>query len=415
MRPRQGDRFGLRGSVALTFIVDGREQTRTIDLESPWESKQEAWSELGDARPRPWLMSSLSAFSEYVFLNQDWDFYHENRTAVKLRDHTADDLRGLRRVLGKQYESLSTYYFDPDDDAGECPLMRGTLDGAEITNADMSHGELWAHYMLSYALRFEQTGPVLLDEPETLIASANHRALADELSRLAVRQQVQLIVATHSPDIIGRFGAENLLLMTRSSDGFILEPPSSLEVAYDYLAVPRSIQSIVLVEDALAARLVAELASLLGWRWPSTCEVVAVGDAAAVKFMADRLGPGLRGMECLGVVDGDQRLSLSAPHAWIACLPGTRGPEDELLAAARQRPASVASRLDRSAGEVRIGLDSVSALDHQYLLQALARTLNASEHALLRALCECWLEDEDIAVQASELMTRIDRHVREDR
>lgn len=107
-------------------------------------------------------------------------------------DLSSDELRGLKGILGRQYDRVSVYRLSTDQLDGwnyPIPAVFADWNGRAIDSRKMSIGELWVHYLLWSLREMENGSLALIDEPESHISGRGQRALMDELARYCLKKK----------------------------------------------------------------------------------------------------------------------------------------------------------------------------------------------------------------------------------
>ncbi|MFG1838418.1 AAA family ATPase [Micromonospora sp. NPDC049175] len=327
-------------------------------------------------------------------------------------DLSADELRGLKGVLGRQYDRVSVYRLSTDNLDGwdyPIPAVYAEWNGRVIDNRKMSIGELWVHYILWSLREMEDGGLALIDEPESHISARGQRALMDEVARYCLKKNLQLIVATHSPEILSRIPMQNTLMCVPSSEGAKIVRPTSVAQIQDTVGVLPRLKGIALVEDDAAATILLAIVNRFDVSLARELEIVSAGGEANVLA-------GLRSMRSaarvavVGVLDGDQRTS-GSDDIRLHFLPGTRTPETELLDLNEDGQIRLAERLGKSASDVSVALSNATMLDHQYQIPRFAAELAVPEKLLWHSLVLEWLQNREIQQMAMELVNSLRRLV----
>jgi hypothetical protein len=96
------------------------------------------------------------------------------------------------------------------------------------------------------------SAPVLLEEPELSLHTAVIRYLPQILNRLGRKSGRQVILTTHSADLLGDSGiaGEEVLLLSPSSEGTVVELASSMPEVRALLAAGMTVADAVLPRTA---------------------------------------------------------------------------------------------------------------------------------------------------------------------
>ncbi|MFI1465464.1 ATP-binding protein [Nocardia carnea] len=393
----------------VTVLRAGQPVTRRVESAADGSDR-----ESGSARYRGWESSLGAEFAPHLLSvplmfdllenhNQEFDrrFRANNYDQHAQYDYTTRDLHAAREIVGRDYASITahSYWHSRDPEGSAFRFAAIDVDGNEIGTSMMSLGEIWTHYLLGHEnLVTDAHEPRLIDEPESFLAPRGHGLIVDELIRQTVRHRRQLILSTHSPQVLSRFPVSNLRMCTRTSNGIRVAEPTSLAQVRDAIGVEVAVRVVVLVEDALAATVFTLLCEQTDPSLAREVEVVATGGPNEVVA-------GLRVMSSsgriiyVGVLDGDLRSNPTPPFAAgrLFFLPGMRSPEHELRHLASRAPSKLAQKLGCSTWDIEVALDSLTRLDHQYWIGRVAEQLARPPEVLTHALVTLWMQEAEIS------------------
>ncbi|MEE6295332.1 hypothetical protein [Georgenia wangjunii] len=398
----------LTGVIDVTTLSPHGILERRVDLSMSQEERSELWGDLKEP-PEPWHISALSVFSDLQFLFQEYPGVRGANLGELQHQYTAPELQVLSTILGRNYDELRSYAYVVDHLEGRDfiePFVRGCVNGRPVETGSMGSGEVWVHYVLAHALRLDWPGPLLLDEPESFLSPRGHRPFVDEIARLSLARQQQVIVATHSEQVMSRFSLTAMRLAVETEDGTMLVAPSSQSQVRDALGYDSPLSLILVVEDRFAATVLTTSISQLAPGLLRSIEVVPAEGSDDARRAA-RVLSALRRLRCIAVLDGDER-STRGKGAGVRFLPGSRNPEEELLTAAGKHTDVLASELGRSVADVMAAIDRCSAIEHQYIPQTFARSLGHQEAVVIRAMVKCWLAADEALRQATELVSEFE-------
>jgi hypothetical protein len=403
----------VTGVMEATVTTDGGLVTRRVDLDATAEQRRSIWQDvvvrttpLTD-KWRPEYCGPLYAFGELYGLDDHFS------TERSMADHehyqlSAEDLRGISNILGKKYERVTVYRVPTDMFDGwdyPIPVVFAERSGVVTDSTRMSAGELWVHYLLWFLRNREKGSLALIDEPESHISARGQRALVDEIARHCLRSDLQLIIATHSPEIVSRLPLTNIRMCVNVANKIRVIIPTSISQLHDTVGVRHAIKGVVLVEDRAAATVLKSILSILDISLTRELEIVPAGGKAGVLA-------GLRSMQSAerflvaGVLDGDQRDAASGLPG-IQYLPGTRSPECELLDLDDACRTSLGETLGRTLTDIDIAISNAGTLDHQYQIGRLAEELGLPEPVLWHSLVNVWMNGPEIRLVAADLVDKL--------
>ncbi|MGO4518926.1 hypothetical protein AB4Y89_24300 [Terriglobus sp. 2YAB30_2] len=421
----------ITATVNITVIRDHVHITVPIDIsEGPSANKQKWADALGlTFKPEhigvPYMLSELFTYLQY-YEEHATHAAHRGNGAVSpapenlelLRSYRRKDLDAVRNILGKVYESASSFGWKYHDNKWIEPfphIIAETASGRRIDNLMMSLGELWTHWLFGWCFIGANGWPRLLDEPESFLAQRGHRPLIDEVFRRCLEHDNQLVVATHSPQILSRFPLNNIRLCLPSADGILIAPAKSASQIFDLLGATGSVRIVVLVEDDMASHILGDLFAELDWNLARQLEIVQA-DGESMVIAGLRAMRNAREIGYVGILDGDCRGRDLFPKSKVGVetaeyltqrvlyLPGSQSPETELAQAAAKQPERLAQLLNRETIDIATAAASCADLDHQYWLARYARTLGLPQDVVRHNLVRIWLTSETVMVQANELI-----------
>lgn len=398
------DPYGMDGQARIALEADGQVLERTVDLTATVVQREAVWA---DVTPAPWpeLVSFADAHRDLAMVNQMYPFEDgvlDGQGLDLLYTYRRQDLDVANLVLGREFTSLTSYLVDKLD-----PFFMGTARNVEVHNSSMSAGEFWFHYLAGYVFRLDNStvGPVMIDEPEMGISQRSHRALIDELVRLSLVRDAQLIVATHAPEIAARFPLDAVRAAVPTARGIRYVTPTTRHELDGILGVSTPVRAVLVVEDDFARELITTLCELYDQHWVNSVEILRAGGhgpaRATCRVMSDALS-----FASAVVLDGDQRDAPENTGAELF-LPGTRPPESELVELARRRPDELSTLLSRSTSAFDIAVAETDGLPHQRVLDTFASSLRVSRPALVRALVQNWITDVSIDDQCRSLVSAV--------
>lgn len=160
------------------------------------------------------------------------DFLEQiTKTHTRTRDAR---LKRIRQALGVALPQLEEIDLQRDN-RGQ-PHLRGKYQhwrprGAWQTEEQFSDGTLRLMGLL-WAI-MEKGGPLLLEEPELSLHPEIVRALPQMLARVQRKSNRQILLSTHSPDLLRDegIGLDETLLITPGKEGALIEPASAISEA----------------------------------------------------------------------------------------------------------------------------------------------------------------------------------------
>jgi len=404
----------LEGVIEIRLNTPDGSITRTVDLSQSEEQRRQVWGESVTGSFSASYVDPYSAFNLLSYMYDNYDFTSKVGDHESQRNLTRAELDSMRNILGRTYEKItlrSACIDDGNPDDLHIPFITGVLGSRTLDNTAMSQGELWVHYVnwfLEYEV--EEGGLALIDEPEAFLAARGRRPFIDHVAYHALRRGLQVIVGTHSPEVLSRFPLENIRMCVPDRGGISIFRPRSLLQIRDYIGMETAIRGVALVEDDLAKRLLVIIFAQYDIALTREIEIVPAGGESEVINGLRILGR-MSQLKCFGVLDADQLdKSKGAPGALKGprlFLPGSRVPEDELLTSALEQVQWIAETMALKTDSIIAAVNTCEGLDHQYRLPGVARQLGCTEDVLTYVLAQAWLKKSNIAKEAQSLTSAI--------
>jgi hypothetical protein len=410
------DPVPIGGVVEVSLRTPQGIVSRIVDLSLPSERRKEIWKNEFDEISYANYTGALEALGDLGYAFGERAFLATQTAAADRQSKklSVDELRAARNILGCAYDEFTVDTIVANDTW--YPYFWAKRKSKNLDYFAMSNGELWVHYVLNWWLSacLAEESLALIDEPETFLAARGRRPFMDQIAARALQGRLQIIVATHSPEILGRFPLVNIRMCLQSDEGIRVVQPGSMAQIQDVVGMSASIRMLVLVEDDLAKEILLQICSDYDASLTREIEIVPVGGASKVKSGLEILGRANQ-VRVVGVLDGDERdkflRSLNQVNrvlnSSVFFLPGDVTPEEALLSVARTDTNWIAEHISRRTDDVVIAINSCQSLDHQYQIGYLASQLGLSETALTFILISAWLRDECIRGQAEELIFKI--------
>jgi hypothetical protein len=404
----------LEGVVEVSLKTPSGNIHRTVDLSQPSELRAQIWKQIFGESFMAWYADPVGAFLELHLMcdSYGYDFTAERAKSEVERKLSKADLGALNNILGRRYDRVSVRNGRIDDDGADMPFISAVSGSKIFDNTAMSQGELWVHY-ISWLLEYEKDKGhlALIDEPESFLSAQGRRAFIDYVARSALRNDRQVVIGTHSPEILSRFPLKNVRMCIPGDSGIQIVIPRSLVQIHDCIGIQTPIRSLALVEDELAKQLLVAIFAQYDTALTREIEVVPTGGAAEV-LTGHRILKNTDRLICFAVLDGDQRKrqpgeksesSLDVPYF----LPGNDLPEVQLISAALEQLNWCAEVLGVYEDQIFAAVNSCQHLDHQYRLARIAEQLGCHEDALTQIFIRAWLRQGDIAREAERLAQHI--------
>ena len=266
------------------------------------------------------------------------------------------------RILPWRYRKLAVISDRPSRD-----LLFAELDDAEHTSYSefhMSSGER-SILRISKDIARLDSALVLIDEVDTGLHPYTQQQAMLELQRSALRQNLQIIVASHSPVVLDSVPPEARIFLDRDETaGHVQRVPLYRDIFQKALYGQSRDQLSILCEDEVAEGIVRGVLDVLNVKLELRHEDVVIGrNTGRDEFPGHvrTLGKFGKLRDFILVLDGDSRDLLGTLQATAAkygqyvepiFLPGDASPEQWLWDSIRRRPDDYATRLGLTATDL---------------------------------------------------------------
>lgn len=203
----------------------------------------------------------------------------------------------MRHIFGQPYEhmSLLSHYTHH--------LFQLQRNDIKYTGFNMGAGENAILQLLIELYKIGKGGLLVIDEIELGIHVEAQKKLIDELKKICLDRQCQIICSTHSKYILDELPPEGRFLIENRGTGCsqVFSKISS-EYAFGKMAGQITHELVVYTEDEVAKKIVA---SLLPCRLRERIDIVPIGsDQAVIRQLAARYRE--HKLNCLAFIDGDK-------------------------------------------------------------------------------------------------------------
>ncbi len=266
-------------------------------------------------------------------------------------DLSADLIAFAHRVLAFKYRGLKLLRLK-----GKDLLFADREDaGASYSEFHMSAGER-ALLRISKDIASLRNALILIDEVEAGLHPYTQQQLMLELQRLALRNDLQVIVTSHSPVVLESVPPEGRVFLERTADNVVVQPAFRDIFQRAFYGRPQDRLS-VLCEDSVAEALILGVLDRINPQLQLTPDDISVGrDTGKDQFAqhVDALGKFRLLDEFVFVLDGDAR-AVEPGMAEAAArynrvvkplyLPGDAPPEEWVYRVLEQHPERYADEL----------------------------------------------------------------------
>lgn len=308
-------------------------------------------------------------------------------------------LARLSDIVSKPYSQAGISVTSAGSDK---PIPVLTKNGVRYSGFHQGAGEIAAAELL--AVEYPQYGIVLIDEVETSLHPRAQRRLMRDLARVAREQQLQIILTTHSPYVLGELPPEARIYLMEGAGGKKVVTGVSPDFAMTQMDDEQHPECDVYVEDRRAKALVVEILVKVNRDYASRCKVIPFGSASVGQSLGQMRDGGLFPRPSVVFLDGDQSAS---PGCNL--LPGFDAPEVVVFNGLRDANwEGVAAIINRGASETIDALnEAMTSSDHHVWITRAADRLVTGGDILWQALCACWCNSCATALQIDSVVQPI--------
>ncbi len=299
----------------------------TEDPEKPQElTVRRANSEWSGYKRQPERYCYYAGFSLYIpkVERKDISIYQGSYlTLTKLRPIPVEVKQMVGSILNNVYDDLHFQGIKHGKRTGELGIA--VQYGNQYSENNMGFGEGRVLYIADLLENSPERSLFVIEEPETALHEHAQYQLAKYLMDVCYRRNHQIILTTHSAQILSAFPSQSRLLLYRDHNGVEAYSGLSSTRARALLSLGYSRDFIVFVEDGFAKLLLTEMIRKIDKRILQAIEIIDIGDTKAIVNA-------LRMMEkmnknCIAVRDADIGEDVTR-H--IYSFPGSKPPEVEV-------------------------------------------------------------------------------------
>lgn len=244
--------------------------------------------------------------------NKDLSYNGLRVSLVDKTDTSNKIAKVVSRIMGRAYDKSFLYNFKSENSAKSTITLVGLEhDGVEYTENNMGFGEARIAYIVKKIQDAADESLFILDEPEiSLHGEAQHRFI-DYLIEICYEKNHQIIMTTHSRDILETLGPESLMYLTKTYDGSVKVQNSLDSYMVEDLHYSRTlIPQVVVCEDTFAEKMIRIAFDKQGIpsKLLKNIHFVSVGNIKNIlQSIAYMTLYGGQNIKTIGVLDGDMR------------------------------------------------------------------------------------------------------------
>lgn len=361
-------------------------QYETSDPGKPQElTVKRANSEWSGYKRQPERYCYYAGFSIYIpkVERKDISIYQgSNLTLTNQRPIPSEVKRMVGSILNNVYDDLHFQGIKHGKRTGELGIA--VQYGNQYSENNMGFGEGRVLYFADLLENSPEQSLFVIEEPETALHEHAQYQLAKYLLDVCFRRNHQVILTTHSAQILSALPTQSRLLLYRDQNGVEAYPGLSSTRARALLSLGYSRDFVVFVEDDFAKLLLTEMIRKVDKSLLQAIDIIDIGDTKAIVNA-------LRMMEkmnkrCLAARDADIGEDASRN---IYSFPGSKPPEEEVY-----ENESVKKCLLEEFG---ISVDREIALrnitDHHNLTKELSDAANTLQDYLRTLAIKTYLDD----------------------
>jgi len=231
------------------------------------------------------------------------------------RTFSEETLAVASHVLGRQYKGGSFLEHDVyRGHKGITMVLRTAKFADGYSDAYAGSGESAALTLIRAVHEAPHGSIILLDEPDTSLHPSAQQSVLEFMAHMALRRDLQFVIATHSPYFGDRLPREAVRLLREGQDGSIdiVSGLTAKEALHDVASLPRE-RTILVEDDRAKAIVLAALESDPG-HLNREYEVRVRGGGASAILQDIAAHGAANSRHLLIVLDGDQRPSTSVPE-----------------------------------------------------------------------------------------------------
>lgn len=255
-----------------------------------------------------------------------YNFAGLNRIFDTANQLSPEQVKAISTILGRDYDAVTVIGHSFFNTSGYTVILKSRH--LRYSEAFAGSGEFAVVMLVKRIFDAGLHSLVLLDEPETSLHPGAQRKLMDFLVTQTKLKKLQIILSTHSPEIVRDLPPDAIkVLQSRPVDGKIqlLGQRSHAREAFFRLGASLGDHHAIFVEDDLARAIIRRAIRPLGEAAFRSIDVLAIpggGGGIATHFIPALAQSGHG--DCLVMLDGDQRpeneasMLLSVPDSELA-------------------------------------------------------------------------------------------------
>ncbi len=199
------------------------------------------------------LLRFFSKKLKLAFENDSIEHYYKQKNEQKVTLPLSLTQK-ISQILGKSYSSIEIIKHNFFKDWGYS--IRVTSENKRYTEAFSGSGESAVILLIYKISLLPDNSLIILDEPETSLHPGAQRRLIEYLIDISISKKHQIVVSTHSPDIIEGMPEEAIkTIYTNENDKFDIINSQNYNLAFIELDKLSHLKKTILYEDTLVGKI----------------------------------------------------------------------------------------------------------------------------------------------------------------
>lgn len=299
----------------------------TEDPSKPQElTIKRANAEWSGYKRQPERKCYYAGFSLYIpkVERKDVSIYQGSSITLTNQRPISTEIRQMvGRILSHVYDELHFQGIKHGKRTGELGIAAQY--GCQYSENNMGFGEGRVLYIIDLLENSPEQSLFIIEEPETALHEHAQYELAKYLLDVCYRRNHQIIITTHSDQILSALPSQSRLMLYRDKSGVEVYPGLSSTRIRAFLSLGYNRDLTIFVEDDFSKLLLTEMIRKIDYKLLKALSVESIGDTKAVMnavLLMQKIGK-----NCLAVRDadkGEDRVNS------IYSFPGSLYPEKEV-------------------------------------------------------------------------------------
>lgn len=299
----------------------------------------------------------------------------------------ADELELVRYVTGRRYDSVEVYELELGliNRWSELPYFRVVRGNNTYGVEHLGLGEL-SGLLLFWALnRLTPGSVVLIDEPESFLASHSQVAITDVFAYAASERDIACVLTSHSDNVVSKIPMARRLISIIDGGALTVTSAEDAPNHLSAIGLGAGTRLVAITEDAAATAFLRELITLGAPALRDSIEICWAGSSGEVIKLLNDLPDCFQNLSVkfIGVLDGDQKRAGHKSKCPLLYLPTEEDPEAVARLTAEKRPEVMVSAFGKTLGVILAALAKAEGSDFHDWPFVLAQELGRTHHEIL--------------------------------